>query len=149
MVESRLADVLKGFVASSGFVRQIRLYSAYGHWEEIVGCEVARHVRPLRVERGVLWLVADSGVWAEETSFAKPVILEALKKHGVPVRDIRLRQGTLPRPESLAELPSKPQLPPPPPGRSADLIRDPDLRHAFAALGSHEEGDPPASAHRK
>ena len=149
MVESRLGDILRGFVASSGFVRQIRLYQAYGRWEEIVGPEVARHVRPVRVERGVLWLVADSGVWAEETSFARPVILEALKRHGVQVRDIRLRQGTLPRPESLAELPRSEAAPPPPPGKAADLIRDPDLRRAFTSLGSGKEGDPPASPHRE
>ena len=149
MVESRLGDILKGFVASSGFVRQMRLYQAYGHWEEIVGTEVARHVRPLRVERGVLWLVADSGVWAEETSFARPVILEALKRHRIEVRDIHLRQGTLPRTESLAEMPRRTEVPPPPPVKAADLIRDPDLRHAFTALGACKEGDPPASPHRK
>ena len=149
MVESRLGEILRGFVASSGFARQIHLYKAYGRWEEIVGAEVARHVRPLRIERGVLWLVADSGVWAEETSFARPVILDALRRHGVPVRDIRLRQGTLPRPESLAELPRRPLAPPPPSGNAAELIRDPDLRLAFSALASQKEGDPPASPHRK
>ena len=149
MVESRLGEIIRGFVATSGFVRQMRLYRAYGHWEEIVGSEVARHVRPLRVERGILWLVADSGVWAEETSFARPVILEALQRHGVDVRDIRLRQGTLPRPESLADLPRRASVPPPPPGPTADLIRDPDLRNAFTALGSRKEGDPPASPHRQ
>ncbi len=149
MVESRLGEIIKGFVASSGFVRQMRLYSAYGHWETIVGAEVARHVRPLRIERGILWLVADSGVWAEETSFARPVILEALKRHGVDVRDIRLRQGTLPRPESLADLPRRQIAPPPPPLPAAELIRDPDLRQAFTALGPRKEGDPPASPHRE
>ena len=149
MVESRLGEVLRGFVASSGFARQLRLYKAYGHWEQIVGAEVARHVRPLRIERGVLWLVADSGVWAEETSFARPVILDALKRYGVPVRDIRLRQGTLPRPEMLAELPRSPVVPPPPPGNAAQFIRDPELRRAFSTLASGKEGDPPASPHRK
>jgi len=149
MVESNLGEILRGFVASSGFVRQMRLYRAYGHWEGIVGPEVARHVRPLRVEHGVLWLVADSGVWAEETSFMRPMIVDALARHGISVRDIRLRQGTLPKPESLADLPRVAALPPPPPGPAVDIIRDPDLREAFAALGLREEGDSPAAPHRQ
>jgi hypothetical protein len=149
MVESRLGEILRGFVASSGFGRQMNLYRAYGHWEEIVGAEVARHVRPLRVERGVLWLVADSGVWAEETSFARPGILEALRRHGVAVREIRLRQGTLPRPEALAQMPRRQAAPPTPPGVAADLIRDPELRDAFASLAVRKEGDPPAPPHRE
>jgi len=143
MVESSLGEILRGFIASSGFVRQLDLYRAYGRWEEVVGPEVARHVRPVRVERGVLYLVADSGVWAEETSFARPAILEELRRRGVSVRDIRLRQGTLPRPEQLADLPRQRPAPAPPPGAAADLIRDPELRGAFCQLGQGKEGDDP------
>ena len=151
MVELRLKEILRGFVQERGFAERLSIYRAYGQWEEIVGPEVARHVRPGHVQRGVLYVVADSGVWAQEFSFARTAVLQALHRRGVPVKELRVHQGTLPAPDALPGLAPRPRKPQPPPGEAVELIRDPDLRSRFAALleSAREGEDPPASAHRR
>lgn len=143
MVELRLSDILQGFLRERGFSERLSLYLAYGRWEELVGVEVAKHVRPVRMERGVLYLVADSGVWAQETSFARVAILARMHKAGIPVKDLRFRQGTLPPPEQLPELPKAGRRPPAPPQDALELIRDPGLKERFAQLlaDARKEGD--------
>jgi len=151
MVELKLGSILHGILRDRGFLKRVAVYRAYAVWEEIVGAEVARHVRPLRLERGVLTLVADSGVWAQETSFARPAILDALRRAGVPVRDLHFRQGTLPLPEELPDLPVHAQRPAPPPGEALDLIRDPEIRQRFGMLLQHacKEEVSHAAPHRR
>lgn len=151
MVELRLREILRGFVKQRGFEERLAIYRAYGIWEEIVGPEVARHVRPGHVQRGVLHVVADSGVWAQEFSFARETVLATLRKSGAPVKEIRVRQGTLPPPEATVDLTPPPPLPPPPPGEALELIHDPALRERFSELlhSARKGEDPTAPAHRR
>ncbi len=151
MVELNLGEILRGFLQDRGFAERLAIYRAYGRWEEIVGAEVARHVRPVHVHRGVLHVVADSGVWAQEFSFARGAVLASLQRSGVPVKELRVRQGTLPAPQALLDLTPPPPPPALPPGDAAQLIRDPEIRQRFAALlhSAREGEDPPAPAHRR
>ncbi|MDA8346546.1 MAG: DUF721 domain-containing protein [Thermaerobacter sp.] len=151
MVELRLKEILRGFVQERGFTERLAIYRAYGQWEEIVGPEVARHVRPGHVQRGVLYVVADSGVWAQEFAFARGAVLATLQRSGVPVKELRVHQGTLPAPNALPDLQPPPLRPPAPPGEALDLISDPALRNRFAQLmqSALEGEDPPAPAHRR
>lgn len=62
-------------------------------WDEVVGPVIARHVRPLSLDKNVLTLKADSSVWRQQISFMKDQIIakiaEEYSQH--KVRDLRIR----------------------------------------------------------
>lgn len=41
----------------------------FGRWEELVGPTVAAHVRPVRLDRGVLTVSVDDPVWSTHVQF--------------------------------------------------------------------------------
>ena len=62
-------------------------------WDILVGQEMASHVEPVSLEKGVLLIKADSAVWRQEVSFKKKIILQILARHfqDKDIRDIRLK----------------------------------------------------------
>lgn len=151
MIELELREILRRLIAARGMGRRAAMSQAYIAWETVVGVEVARHVRPEFIRRSVLHLVADTGVWAQEVSFARNDILQRLRQAGIPIEDLRLRQGTLPEVERLPVLAPKPRAPAPPPGDIAALVDDPGLRATLERFveRAKRKGDPPAPSHRK
>lgn len=49
--------------------------AVFGRWEEIVGPSLARHVRPLRLQPGVLVVAVDQPPWATQVRALSPTIL--------------------------------------------------------------------------
>lgn len=151
MIELELREILRHLIAARGMERRAAMSQAYLAWESIVGVEVARHVRPERIRRNILHLVADTGIWAQEVSFARRDILERLQRAGIPIGDLRLRQGTLPQADALPVLAAPPRPPDPPPGDISSLVGDPTLRATLERFvdRAKRKVDPPAPPHRK
>ena len=64
-------------------------------WEQAVGPELARHVRPTLLRGSVLEASVDSSVWCQQIQLRRPEILAALREILGPdaPRDLRLRVG--------------------------------------------------------
>ncbi|HVK64975.1 MAG TPA: DUF721 domain-containing protein [Polyangium sp.] len=68
-------------------------------WEAAVGSRIAARARPVKLERGVLYVRAASATWAQELSMLCEPILEQLKARGVAVESLRFRVGPVDPPE--------------------------------------------------
>ena len=93
--ETRLAseivpDVLKALErAQTGLMDRV-----LGHWAEVVGRDVRRHLRPESLLHGRLLVLSDSPVWIDEIErFHKRGIIEALNRRlgGEVVKQIIFR----------------------------------------------------------
>jgi len=50
----------------------------FGRWEEAVGEQVAQHVRPVKLDGGVLSVEVDDPAWATQVKFLAPTIIDRL-----------------------------------------------------------------------
>lgn len=64
-----LDDVVDRLASSRGWGKRLRGARIHGHWEEIAGEELARHVQPVRLAGGVLVVRAESAAWATQVSY--------------------------------------------------------------------------------
>jgi predicted nucleic acid-binding Zn ribbon protein len=64
----------------------------YKDWARVAGDAVARNTRPLKFKYGVLTVAVRSGVWMQELSLLKPVLLKKLAElvGDDSVKDLRL-----------------------------------------------------------
>lgn len=60
----------------------------FGRWDEAVGEAVAGHVRPVRLDEGVLTVEAADPAWATEVKFLAPTIIERMRE----VADVSLER---------------------------------------------------------
>ncbi|MBI4081836.1 MAG: DUF721 domain-containing protein [Candidatus Lambdaproteobacteria bacterium] len=123
------------------------------HWSAIVGETLGATTRPLRLEKGVLWVGARDASWAYQLQFMKADLLASVATflEGQLVRDMRFR--AVPAEETAAAPPvwpapaARPPAPEPPAApagvvRAAQAIGDPRLRERFVrALSRRPRGD--------
>ena len=58
----------------------------FGRWDEAVGEQVAQHVKPVKLDDGVLVVEVDDPAWATQVKFLGPMITERL----LAVADVRI-----------------------------------------------------------
>lgn len=64
----------------------------FGRWVEAVGDQVAQHVKPVKLDQGVLIAEVDDPAWATQVKFLTPMIIERLQEvAGVTVERIEVR----------------------------------------------------------
>jgi predicted nucleic acid-binding Zn ribbon protein len=64
----------------------------FGRWDEAVGEQVAHHVRPLKLDRGVLSVEVDDPAWATQVKFLAPTIISRLAEvAGARVEQLQVR----------------------------------------------------------
>jgi len=118
----RAASILEGLLEQRGMEQKLREYRAWQIWEQVVGGQIARHARPLRLREGVLEVRVDQPVWMQQLQLMAPQILAKLNRAlgEELIRSIYWRRGTL-----------KPEEPPPPPEPAAPEL--PPLADQYAA----------------
>ena len=86
----RLGDVLRAALDRLPVARELADHALWVHWEAVVGATIVRHVRPLRLRRGVLLVGADGPTWMQELQFLKPELRDRLNARlgRAVVRDI-------------------------------------------------------------
>ncbi len=87
-------DLVGGVLAGLGLAGRLREQEALAAWPEMVGEEVARRSRALRIRDGVLFVRVDSASWSQELLFLKSQIIarfDAALGAGL-VREIRFTQ---------------------------------------------------------
>ena len=95
----RLGESLRRFTEKVGAPPPSVLNRVFGHWEELVGAELAAHAAPLSLRDGVLILGLEDPAWGTHLSFVAPQILELLAREVGPgaVREIQWKVRPSPR----------------------------------------------------
>jgi predicted nucleic acid-binding Zn ribbon protein len=89
-----LTDALDGVLRSLRGPARAEVRGVFGQWEEAVGETVAAHVRPVRLERGVLLVEVDDPAWATQVRLLEDQLRTRLHDvSGVAVERIDLRVG--------------------------------------------------------
>jgi predicted nucleic acid-binding Zn ribbon protein len=71
---------------------RIQIGGVFGRWDDAVGTTVAAHVRPVRLDQGVLTVEADEPAWATQVKFLSGTITARLAEvAGVDVERIEVR----------------------------------------------------------
>jgi predicted nucleic acid-binding Zn ribbon protein len=73
-----IGKVLEQVIADLGLAKKLHEQRAVVDWADIVGENVARHSRAIRVDGGRLFVEVDSSVWAQELSLMKRRILREI-----------------------------------------------------------------------
>ncbi len=118
---------------------------AYRDWEGAVGSRIAARARPVRIERGVLFVRTATATWAQELALLADPILAQLRARGIAVEALRFRVGPVEAPErppARDEVRTEPPAVPLPPEVRAQLARveDPELREAIAYAAAKNLG---------
>ena len=74
-----------------------QLGGLFRRWDDAVGENVAAHVRPIKLDRGILVVVADDPAWATQVKFLADTIIERLKSVAdvdVDAVEVRVARGT-------------------------------------------------------
>lgn len=90
-------SVLKGLLEEAGFERQLRRFSVFEDWPELVGPQLAAHSQPWRMRGEVLEVRVDHPVWMQQLQLRKSEILSQLnaRLEGDTIRDLFWRFGTI------------------------------------------------------
>jgi predicted nucleic acid-binding Zn ribbon protein len=85
-------------VSLDGVVKSLRgpsrraVAGLFGRWAEAVGEQVAEHVRPVKLDAGVLSVEVDDPAWATQVKFLAPTIIARLAEvAGTQVDRIQVR----------------------------------------------------------
>jgi hypothetical protein len=118
---------------------------AFREWEAAVGTRIAARARPMKLDRGVLYVQAASSTWAQELSLLGDTIAEQLRTRGLTVRSLRFRVGKvdpIERPPWRDDVrPEPPEVPLPPDVlRELGRVLDPELRKAIARAAAKNLG---------
>jgi predicted nucleic acid-binding Zn ribbon protein len=90
-IAGALDRVLKGL----GTPGVAAIKTVFSHWDELVGAEVAAHVRPVSLDRGCLLVAVDAPGWATRFRYGQATLLAHFAGElgeGVVTRiDVRVR----------------------------------------------------------
>jgi predicted nucleic acid-binding Zn ribbon protein len=75
-----LATSLDGVVQSLRGPSRRAVGGLFGRWDEAVGEQVAQHVRPVKLDQGVLSVEVDDPAWATQVKFLAPTIIARLSE---------------------------------------------------------------------
>ncbi len=76
--EISIAKLLPALVRDRGWDKQLDLYSIFDKWNEIIEDDVSLYAKPLKIDRGVLWLEVENSSWLQQLQYEKLGVLEAL-----------------------------------------------------------------------
>jgi hypothetical protein len=76
-----IARFLPSLVRQKGWEKQLDLHSIFQCWSDLVDEDVHQHARPLKIERGILWLEVESSGWLQQLQYQKLEILDRLNEY--------------------------------------------------------------------
>jgi len=83
---------LDGIMKSLRGTDRIQIGGVFGRWDDAVGDTVAAHVRPVRLDNGVLTVEADEPAWATQVKFLAGTITTRLADvAGVQIERVEVR----------------------------------------------------------
>ena len=73
-----LTAALGGLLSARGWREKAAVGAVFGHWQDIVGPQLAQHSKPESFESGELTVSADSPAWATQLRLMAPQLLKRL-----------------------------------------------------------------------
>jgi predicted nucleic acid-binding Zn ribbon protein len=97
---TRLRDLLNPISKRFGLDASVEAGRVFAAWSDIVGSDVARHVRPRVLKDGVLQVRTDSAAWAGELKYLAPQIIQQINTFvgRAVVSELRITTGPLSEP---------------------------------------------------
>ncbi len=94
----RIGSILETALKGLEIDDQIKAYSIWGAWEEIVGEPIARQARPQAIRNGILFVDVSHSTWIQQLQFLKTTLLDKINTYlGEPlIKDLRFRVGKIP-----------------------------------------------------
>ena len=91
-----VGSLLKKLLGDKGYNDRLPRYQAWLIWDKIVGEQIAKRARPLRIRDKILEVQVDHPVWMQQLQMLKPQILRKLHAElpNCDIEDIYLRRGT-------------------------------------------------------
>ena len=87
-----LTSSLDAMMRSLRGTDRLQVSGVFGKWDEAVGPSVAAHLRPVKLDRGVLLVEADEPAWATQAKFLADTIVDRLRAvAGVEVERVEVR----------------------------------------------------------
>ena len=87
-----LTSSLDAMMRSLRGTDRIQIGGVFGKWDEAVGPSVAAHLRPVKLDRGVLLVEADEAAWATQAKFLADTIVDRLRTvAGVEIERVEVR----------------------------------------------------------
>lgn len=87
-----ISNSLDGVVRSLRGPSRAAVSGVFGRWEDAVGAQIAVHVKPVKLDEGVLLVEVDEPAWATQVKFLAPTITQRLVEiAGVQVDRIEVR----------------------------------------------------------
>lgn len=83
-----ISNSLDGVVRSLRGPSRQAVSGVFGRWDDAVGAQVAAHVRPVKLDDGVLVVEVDDPAWATQVRFLVPTITQRL----VEVASVRVER---------------------------------------------------------
>lgn len=86
----RLSEALRTALGRLPQTTGLVHWPLWTEWDRVVGPQIARHARPLRLRRGLLVVEVDGPEWMQELRYLKRELRERLNATvtGAPVRDL-------------------------------------------------------------
>ena len=75
-----LGDLLPQLSQQRGWKEQLDMHSLFLRWEDLLDRETAKHCRPLKIVRKVLWVEVENSAWLQQYQFQSQFFLETLNK---------------------------------------------------------------------
>lgn len=87
-----ISDSLDGVVRSLRGPGRRAVGGVFGRWSDAVGAQISEHVRPIKLDAGVLVVEVDDPAWATQVKFLVPTIIERLREvAGVEIERVEVR----------------------------------------------------------
>ena len=87
-----ISNSLDGVVRSLRGPSRSAVSGVFGRWDEAVGAQIAGHVKPVKLDEGVLLVEVDDPAWATQVKFLATTITQRLAEvAGVQVERIEVR----------------------------------------------------------
>ena len=147
-IEMTILKIVKSKAGKEKFL----LYYLSNNWLEICGANIAKHSKPNRIERGILFVNTDSSAWSHNLLMMKTQLLGKIKKSvgeigslrnpDLIIKDIMFFNGTITKKNVQEEKTVEPKLAYSPLGeeekaeieKKASQLSDPDIRNIFCRI---------------
>jgi hypothetical protein len=78
--DQSLAATFAGIIRDNDWEQKYDQYRVFAKWRDLVDADTAKHARPCKVVKDVLWLEVDNSAWMQQLQFSKVALLDALNE---------------------------------------------------------------------
>ena len=148
----QIAKTILKIVKSKTGKEKFLVHYLSNSWLEICGANIAKHFKPNRIERGILFVNTDSSAWSHNLLMMKPQLLGkikqsmseigSLKSYDLNIKDIMFFNGTINKKNIQEEKPVEHKLAYMPLDEDEEneiekkvaQLKDPAIRNAFCRI---------------